>query len=237
MKRIIPILLLISVISITAAGQADRPFRFGLHISPLIGWLKTDVAEYDSDGPTINLNYGFSTEFMIASNYTFATGLDIITNGGKLRYPHAMQINETDSFPQPGTLLRKYRTQYLQVPITIRMRTNEIGYFTFYGQFGFTTGFNIKSTADDEFDFSVSSTGGKINTENVDVKDDISFFRAGMLIGAGLEYSLGGSTALTAGVTFNNGFTDILKGKSNIDASIEENAISNVLEVSLGVIF
>lgn len=237
MKRILTLGLLILILGTSTYGQSDRPFRFGLHFSPLIGWLKPDAVDYESDGSILNINYGFSTEFMIAPNYTFATGLDILTNGGKLNFPHAMKINETDSMAMPGTLSRKYQTQYLQVPLTIRMRTNEMGYLTFYGQFGFTAGFNLSAKANDEFDYAGSSTGGKINNENVDIQDDISFFRAGMLIGLGAEYSLGGSTALTAGVTFNNGFTDILSGQNAIDENRKENAISNVLEITLGVIF
>lgn len=237
MKRLLILSLLLVIIGVSTHAQSERPFRFGLHFSPLIGWLKPDAVDYESDGSVLNINYGFSTEFMIAPNYTFATGLDILTNGGKLRYPHAMKINDTDTMPMPGTLSRKYQTQYLQIPLTIRMRTNEMGYLTFYGQFGFTAGFNLSAKATDEFDYAGSSTGGKINNENVDIHDDISFFRAGMLIGLGAEYSLGGTTALTAGITFNNGFTDILSGKNSLDTDKEENAISNVLELTLGVIF
>lgn len=237
MKRILTLLILFSISATLVHSQDDRSFRFGLHFSPLIGWMKPDALAYESEGSILNLNYGFSTEFLIARNYTFATGLDIITTGGKLRYPHTMKINETDTMAMTGTLVRKYKTKYLQIPLTIRMRTNEIGYLTFYGQFGFTAGFKLSAKADDEFDYEGSSTGGRINNESVDIQDEISFMRAGMLIGLGAEYSLGGTTALSAGITFNNGFTDILSGKNSVDRSKEENAISNVLEITLGVIF
>ncbi|HRZ77604.1 MAG TPA: porin family protein, partial [Bacteroidales bacterium] len=184
-----------------------------------------------------NLNYGFSTEFMLAQNYTFATGLDFITLGGKLLYPDAILISAGDTALEEGNMLRKYRTQYLQLPLTIRMRTNQMGYLTFYGQFGFTAGFLLKAHADDEFDYEGSAQVDKITAEKVDIQDDVSFFRAGMLIGLGAEYSLGGTTALCAGINFNNGFTDVLRGKNALDSSKEEHAISNAIEVSLGVIF
>ena len=45
-----------------------------------------------------------------------------------------------------------------------------------------------------------------------DIKDDIQMFRVGLLIGAGIEYSLSGNTAIVAGVTYNNGFTNTLRG-------------------------
>lgn len=237
MKRILLSSFFAILFATGISAQSDRAFRFGLHFSPLVGWMKPDALDYESEGSVLNLNYGFSTEFRIASNYTFATGLDVLTTGGKLRYPHQMRINETDDLPVAGTLLRKYKTQYLQLPLSIRMRTNEIGYLTFYGEFGFAAGFNLSAKADDEFDYAGSSTGGKIKSEDVDIQDDISFFRAGMLIGLGAEYSLGGSTALTAGFSFNNGFIDVLKGKNSVDSDKEENAISNLVSLRLGVIF
>jgi hypothetical protein len=237
MKRILLLGLLTGFLGMNLFSQVDRPFHFGLHFSPLIGWMKPDALGYTSEGSLLNINYGFSTEFRIATNYTFATGLDIMTTGGKLRYPHQMRINETDDLPLEGVLLRRYKTQYLQLPLSIRMRTNEIGYLTFYGQFGFTTGFNLSAKANDEFDYAGSTTGGKIKSDDVDIQKEVSFFRAGMLIGIGAEYSLGGSTALSAGFAFNNGFTDVLKGKNSIDTQKEENAISNLIEVSLGIIF
>ncbi|MBE0640493.1 MAG: PorT family protein [Bacteroidales bacterium] len=237
MKRTLILVLLASLLTSIAQAQDDRPFRFGLHISPLIGWMKPDAQNYVADGGILNLNYGFSTEFMLAQNYTFATGIDFITMGGWLEYPDALIINEGDPVAVEGTMFRKYKTQYLQLPLTIRMRTNEMGYLTFYGQFGFTADFLLKAKADDEFDFQGSAQADKVIRDDVDIQDEISFFRAGMLIGLGAEYSLGGSTVLTAGINFNNGFTDVLRGSNALNTKIEENAISNAIELSLGVIF
>lgn len=237
MKRILLLVILGAFFTSATNAQDDRPFRFGLHISPLVGWMKPDAKNYVSDGSILNLNYGFSTEFMLAQNYTFATGLDFITMGGWLEYPDALFINEEDPTAVEGTMFRKYKTQYLQLPLTIRMRTNEMGYLTFFGQFGFTADFLLKAKADDEFDFQGSAQADKVIRDDVDVQDEVSFFRAGMLIGLGAEYNLGGTTALSAGINFNNGFTDVLRGRNALNTTIEENAISNAIELSLGVIF
>lgn len=235
MKRTILSVIAISLIYSSIYGQMDRSFRFGLHGSPLLGWMKPDVSGYARDGSVINFNYGFSTEFLIATNYTFATGIDILYCGGKLRFPSAIKINEADTFLTEGNLSRKYRIQYLQIPLTIKMRTNEIGDLSFYGQFGFTTAFRLQAKADDNLGFETAA-GGSVKIEGNDIKDQVHFFRAGLLIGLGAEYSLGGTTALCAGLNFNNGFTDVLKAK-NPRLNTEENAISNFIELTLGVVF
>lgn len=235
MKRTALLTLCLLLISSLLTAQTERAFRFGLHASPLLGWMKPDANGYSSDGSVINFNYGFSTEFMLATNYTFATGIDILSCGGKLRYAAAMPIPDTDTNLSNVSLTRKYRTQYLQIPLTIKMRTNQMGDLTYYGQFGFTTGFRLRAKSDDDVTYETGNASS-VKIPDRDIKDQIHFFRAGLLIGIGVEYSLGGSTALSAGLNFNNGFTDVLKAKNN-RLGVEENAISNFIELSLGVVF
>ena len=36
------------------------------------------------------------------------------------------------------------------IPLVLKLKTNEIGYFTYYGEFGATLGLKTKSTVDDD---------------------------------------------------------------------------------------
>jgi hypothetical protein len=236
MRRTIIALTLLLATSLVSKAQDDKKFRFGLHGTPIVSWMRPDTKEYESDGNVIRFSYGLSAELIIEDNYTFATGLDILSAGGKLLYPHEQKVKESDPTPTSGTLSRTYIMQYIQVPITIKMRSNEIGYFRFYGQFGIGNCFKLSAKADDEFEFG-GSTGGVINEENKDISEEVNFYKASLMVGGGIEYSLGGSTALTAGLIYNNGFTDVLSGQNSKDTELNENATMNYLEVKLGIIF
>ena len=60
--------------------------------------------------------------------------------------------------------------------------------------------------------------------------------RGSLIVGVGVEYSVGGRTALVGGLTFNNGFTNVLKG-TNDAVGRKPSAINNFLELTLGVMF
>ncbi len=59
-----------------------------------------------------------------------------------------------------------------------------------------------------------------------------------MVISGGIEYSLGGSTSLIVGATFNNGFSDVLKGKNNyVNKTTAHKATNNFIALNLGILF
>jgi hypothetical protein len=56
-------------------------------------------------------------------------------------------------------------------------------------------------------------------------------------MGLGVEYSLGGNTSIAGGLTFNNGFTNILKGDNPANNNRKHNAKANFIELSVGLLF
>ena len=79
------------------------------------------------------------------------------------------------------------------------MKSNEIGYYRFFAHLGLNTHINLKATGDVE-DFNISGE---------DIKDEIQFFMMSYFIGGGLEYSLGGNTALIGGIYWTSGIWDV----------------------------
>ena len=80
-----------------------------------------------------------------------------------------------------------------------------------YGQFGVSSGFNISAKQD------ILQTGNNTTqnaANNIDIQEDINFYRAGLVLGAGLEYDIAKSTSITTGLTYNNGLTDISEDKN-----------------------
>lgn len=101
--------------------------------TPTISWLRVDAEGLSNDGIRIGFTYGLVTEFKFSSNYAFATGIDVSYRGGKFKY----SLGDDDvSFTQ--------KLQFLDVPVALKLRTNEIGYMKYYGTFGFLPGVIIR---------------------------------------------------------------------------------------------
>ena len=69
------------------------------------------------------------------------------------------------------------------------------------------------------------------------IEDEVNFFRLSMILSAGVEYNLGGSTSLFGAITFNNGFSNVFDFKNNIPPYQAADAINNSLELTIGMIF
>lgn len=227
MKKILLSVLLIALLAPSAFSLDPSGFRFGLKASPSIAWMRPETSEYVSDGVRVGFSYGFIGDIRLGDFYAFSTGININMAGGKLVYP--FQFSPTE---EAVDVSRTYKFTYLEFPLTIKMHTQEIGYLTYYGRFGFGAGVNLRSKASDTY----VSAGNQITVEREDIKSETRLLRGSLIVGLGVEYSLGGRTALVGGLTFNNGFTNVLKG-TNDAIGRKPSAINNFLELTFGVMF
>jgi len=220
MKRIG--LLAALLISFNLAGQN---FRFGVNLDPVICWLSSDSKPIDSDGAKLGFNGGLMLETNFQKNYAFATGLNLTFLGGNLLYKDPTNIHtekgETVAISATTPTTVEYSLQYVTIPLSLKMKSNPIGYISYYAQLGLTPQFNIKARA--------KATGGLLDRDNV--MDEINLFNLSYFIGGGIEYALGGTTALNLGIFFNNGFIDVL------DKNKDYKAVQNYFNLRLGVMF
>ncbi|MBS1569281.1 MAG: PorT family protein [Bacteroidetes bacterium] len=222
MKKVSAIVCLLAITA-TSAHSQDKPVRFGIKVAPNLGFIHPDTKELKSDGARFGYTFGLMGDFMLGSNqnYAFSTGLFLNNVGGKTTFPALNQNLASES---------KY--QYIELPLTLKLKTNEIGYMTYYGQIGFGTAFNISAKSD----FDQPDANGKITrVTDEDIMDNTQLFKASLIVGAGLEFNFSGNTSAMIGVTYNNGFTNI-----NKDVKIGETELKakqNYLELSLGVFF
>ncbi len=217
MKKIYFIAFLMFV-GFSAIGQN---YRFGIFADPQLFWLKSDNKKIDSDGVRTNFNVGMTMEKYFAKRYAFLTGISMNGVGGQLNYkvPTTIHTSDGNYGIAAGTGV-VYKLQYLSIPLGLKFCTNEIGYMTYYAHLGLTNHILLRARADiDAHD---------VSGENV--RDEIYPYTASYQIGAGAEYSLGGDAALQFGVTYSNGFIDVLK-------SSEFNAINSGVSVRVGVMF
>ncbi len=231
MKKIAFAFVIIFLALTASHPSKAQSFRLGLTASPSLAWFKPEHDEYTSEGLRLGFSYGLLSEFILAEQYSFATGINITYFGGKLSYPVSDTTFQGTTYQSKE---RTYRLQNMEIPLTLKMKTREIGYNTYFAVFGFGGSVNLRSKGDDRYQ--PAAEGSRHTIEDIDIAGDIPLFRISMILGLGLEHSLGGTTALVGGITFNNGFTNILTGK-DYQGNKDQQARANYLELSIGILF
>jgi hypothetical protein len=228
MKRKIVALSVFIVFFFNYAFSQDTPssksFRLGLKVAPTMSWIKPNTKDVSKTGSKFGLAYGLMGDFYFTDNYGLSTGIDVSYGGGKM--DDKRFVNNTPGYTESMT----YNLQFIEIPVTLKMRTKEYGYLTYFAQFGFGGSFNIK--AKQGYDITGTPPTGRLQKDtDLDVTGDkINMFRASFIVGFGAEYSLTGSTRFIIGVGFNNGLTDILKEKGL-------KGTNNFLSLNAGILF
>lgn len=221
MKRIISISILIFLLSTVAIAQTksgrDSDYRFAFVLNPQVSWLKSDHADVEANGNLMGYNFGIVMDKFFAKNYAISTGLTINTTGGKLRYKEPIDFmvgGEMVTLPKNSTF--EYRLKYLEIPLSIKLQTNDFQRASYYGIFGMSGQVNIKTN---------DGSGKNIN-------DEVRLFNFGYQFGGGMQYSIGGDAYLMLGLIYNQGLSDVTDNKS-----INDKANLNRLVFNFGVIF
>ncbi|HLO89527.1 MAG TPA: porin family protein [Lentimicrobium sp.] len=220
-------LLILATISLPKISQAQyRAFVLGIKAAPSISWLKTDEKTYNSEGVKPGFSWGLATEIYFAKNYAFTTGFNFTYQGGKLSYPDIISGDVV-------SLTRNYRIRYLEFPAVLKLKTNEMGLFRYYGQIGLGFGVRINSKGKDEYKDGVNL----ISEPYADIDKYTRLFKASMILGGGIEYPFDKNTALILGVNFNNGFTNALKGDNVVNSTYQHSGKPNFVELNIGIMF
>lgn len=262
MKKTLSLLAVLLFVGTLAQAQNDQEFqkfRMGFKASPNLSWMQPRDRHFVNEGTAARFGFGFVADIFFAPNYAIGTGVNIIRNGGNLSY---LELERIGSEELIFRRTRSYSNQYVEVPFTFKLRTNEIGYMTYWAQFGFGAGININARGDDEknYLFEKGTEDGPVDwwptsretvfQDNSSFSEDVRLFRASMIIAMGIEYSLAGTTSLLVGVTYNNGLTNSLARTNAIRTendspifrgvnpeTVRLDAIANSIELNIGILF
>jgi len=256
--------ILFAIIAFSFTTFAQNGFQLGFTVAPNLSWVKPNTDNIERDGLKFGFNFGLMGDFNFADNYSFSTGISLVNAGGKIVKPDIQTFNNNNGNPTIGygQTEADIRLKYIEVPLTLKLKTNEIGYMKYYAQFGFGLGFNYDATADEKFSYSTNTTNGgaTLTNDDVDYSDEVNAIRTSLIVGLGAEYNLSGNTSLVFGVTFNNGFTNVFSEDSfkadangnaqtpnSSDGSInaeftgkrdqDAKAVNNYLSLNVGVLF
>ena len=207
MKKIFLALLALVATAETASAQVE----IGLKISPSITSLRADSPasaaigdNFASAGSKLSFGGGLVVDYFFGENYAFSTGLLLTGKGGTVSY------NETKNSNGGGNGLNftnslKISTQYLELPVSVKLFTNEVTPATrVYFQVGGSLNVPIGTRINGEKFYTDPS-----NNTSVKAGDYVKFIDADALAGVGAEYELGSSTKLFAGISYHRGLVDI----------------------------
>ncbi|MBN2175748.1 MAG: PorT family protein [Bacteroidales bacterium] len=228
------LLIFFSIFLILNGFSQTKPFRFGFKVAPNLAWITPDTKNYSNEGPVLGFSWGFLADFTLTENYFIKTGFNIDYLNGKLKYPYAIVLSP-DTVASTGEMVRKYNLRYIEIPLTIKMRTNQFNKMVFFGEIGFGSAFLLKAKSQDDFRYNDGNSNYKTDDNNI--SDDMKFFRGGLIVGAGIEYFIDESTSLMFSLNFNNGLTNIFKGENTVDPSLKEKGTLNYFVFNFGVMF
>lgn len=218
MKRYFVLLFILNA----TAVFAQPTIRLGAHIDPIVTWFSPRTSNIERDGARLGYNGGLIVETYFRPNYAFVTGLSLTSLGGNLLFKEAATLStgSGDNVIIPVNTTVAYNLSFLSLPVALKLKSNEIGYFTYYAQLGFAPQFNIGSRA--------TSTDDLLSKDNV--SEEINLFNLSYFFGGGIEYNIGGQTSLITGIFFNNGFVDVL-------SSSKHKAVLNYFTFRIGMMF
>jgi len=198
-QKVIPVILLIFTPFIS---KAQKKISLGIHADPVISWFSSDIMEIKNEGARPGFNFGLTYNKYFTPNYSFSTGINLLNAGGRLVSKSAtiMKLKNSDKTVAAGEPII-YKIQYLSIPFGLKLQTNQIGYLTFFSDLGLDPKVVI---------------GGKVDIPSLNIKgenamNELNMFNLSYHVTAGIEYSLGGTTSLVAGLNFDNNFLDITK--------------------------
>lgn len=206
MKKILLVIAFTIILSINSFAQY-KPFQFGLNASPGLNMTSSKLEGIIETENNFSFNWGFIGNFYFVENYGFSTGFNIMNQKGGYDY---LETNDTLMVPQHC----KIESQYLEIPLSLIMRTERFNDFRIFSNIGYGLGICL-------------------NSDGSLLKDELRKIRHGLILKLGVEYNVYKSSCLTIAVKYNDNFANIYK-KHN---SLQHNITLNSLCLEIGFMF
>ena len=185
-------LLVLAFVLIGLSTQAQ--VKLGLKFSPTLvstrTFLQSDTLDVDPADRSFKFALGLIADYELTETYFLSSGILVVPK----------RVGLTISPENGGTYpasIEYYDLQYVQIPLTLKLYTNEIAPdASMFFQVGATADFKVfEQPVEEEYKF----------VEGVNAVD------ANVVLGGGFEYKAGLNTVLYLGATYNRGLSSVIK--------------------------
>ena len=220
MRKSLFLSALLVLVSLQILAQ-DSDFKLGIKVAPAIHStriLLDDPVLISNDGSNMKLSFGLVVDKALTDSYILSTGLIYI--------PKEVRIGITPDAGNPVNfnMAESYKLQYLQVPLTLKLFTNEVKPdVKLFFQLGMALEIKVYEEAD-------------LTLTEQEVVSEFQPINIPVVLGTGFEYNMGINTVAFAGVSYHRGLNNIVKS-TNVAFAQDLEIRSTVLSIDLGVKF
>jgi hypothetical protein len=212
-----------------AQTVSDKSLQAGLVGGVGVSMLKmgTNYLSANGSGATFTLGTNFTKSFKESKNLAYTFGLEFDIENLKYKkenenvfYRYTDKVIKTEKETVATTdkyfLLseRTYNPIYISLPIYLNFRTEFIGDFRYFANFGLRNRFLVSNKINDK-GFTLDNLNDSlvqwVNKDNVDMKSkgELLFFNSNIGFSGGAEWNFSGSTVLKAELGYYYGFVPL----------------------------
>jgi Outer membrane protein beta-barrel domain len=251
MKKII--LLAAAAFFAVNANAQDQKVVFGFAVTPVVSFLSApNDNSVKASGSAFGVGLGIFADYYFSENYAVTGGINFCTNqGGTLQYGKGGTVlaktqftdNKFNGASFPADTKVTYRNQYLEIPVGIKLRTEETDGLRFYGNLPIITfGFRTQSQGDLYYSTTILGNTATADLKNENIGPDMAIMNISVGGGLGAEYRLAERTTVYGGLYYAHGLLDQTNNfkrfnTSNVEESEESNAQLSAISLRVGVNF
>lgn len=224
-----------------------KKYRFGLFAGPSINSLKpvansSDGYQVSKEGGRLGFSFGLMADYNVNERYALYSGIGLDWRGGKINTQLPVNLNPKTGYLRGANV--KYKTQYLTIPIGLKMTATTIDKIKIQALAGFDLGILLSQKGDYTFTTNYDSVAMKYNTVTAENQKLASIATVvpvtlGWSIGACGEYDINGKNAVIVQLVYRNGFVDVTTPKTNKTGYqfSDGNVRSNSFDIRFGYTF
>jgi hypothetical protein len=218
--------LILSCLLIASASSvfSQRLIRLSFVGDPSVNWMRTSDSNTENGKSMLGYDFGLNADYYFSEDerYSLSTGVQISNTGGEISYHSSSAPTFAGTTFSSLITKVKYQIRYVEIPLALKLKTDQFNRAKYWGLFGLSAMVNIGSKG--------TSNDGALKKANIN--DEVNLFNLAMNVGIGFDYDLGGNNAVTTGLIFQNGLMDV-----TTDNAFSDKTIINSLKLKIGLIF
>ncbi len=195
MKQLLSLIVITIILCLSQTKDTNaQNLRFGLQFTPEFTSLKIQSDSIESRGASLRMSYGIVADYFFGDSDRYAFSSGLILNPVK----GSFDVNDTTGME----VVTKVKYQYLEIPLMLKMRTEQIGPFKYFVQAGLTPSVALRTR------YFINA----LDLENKKGRKITRPFNTSATFGIGVEYPINDSDSMAAfgGLYYSRGISNVV---------------------------